>query len=67
MKSNNFKRLSILLVLVLSLGIVGCGIYSEEEKVSVGKPIEQKEVSNESKVDLTTVLKYKDSYVVFYT
>ncbi|MGN0144666.1 MAG: DUF4825 domain-containing protein [Clostridium sp.] len=52
MRINNFKKFAILSVIILSLGIVGCT-----------KSTEQKEVPNESKVNLTTVLKYKDSYV----
>lgn len=52
MRISNFKRLAILSVFIVSLGMVGCG-----------KSTEQKAVSPESKVNLTTVLKYKDSYV----
>lgn len=52
MRITNFKRLAIISVFMLSLGMVGCGKFTE-----------QKVTSTESKVDLTTVLKYKDSYV----
>ena len=52
MRISNFKRLAILSVFMVSLGMVGCD-----------KSTEQKSVSTESKVNLTTVLKYKDSYV----
>ena len=52
MRISNFKRLAILSVFMVSLGMVGCD-----------KSTEQKAVSPESKVNLTTVLKYKDSYV----
>ncbi|WLF68928.1 DUF4825 domain-containing protein [Clostridium septicum] len=52
MRIGNFKRLAILSVFVVSLGIVGCG----NSTVS-------KDIADESKVNLTTVLKYKDSYV----
>ena len=52
MKIKKFKRVAILSVLMVLLGMVGCG-----------KSTEQKEASTESKVNLTTVLKYKDSYV----
>ena len=52
MRIGNFKRLAILSVFVVSLGMIGCG----NSTVS-------KEVADESKVNFTTVLKYKDSYV----
>lgn len=52
MRISNFKRVVILSIFILLLGMVGCGKY-----------IEQKEAINESKVNLTKVLKYKDSYV----
>ncbi len=52
MRMTNFKRLAIISVFVFSLGMVGCS-----------KSTEQKVTSTESKVDLITVLKYKDSYV----
>ncbi|MBN1078407.1 DUF4825 domain-containing protein [Clostridium botulinum] len=52
MKINNFKRLVILGIFMLSLGMVGCG-----------KPTEVNKTTDESKVNLNTVLNYKDSYV----
>lgn len=52
MRIGNFKRLAILSVFIVSLRMIGCG----NSTVS-------KENADESKVNLTTVLKYKDSYV----
>ena len=52
MKIGKFRRLAILSVFMVSLGMVGCD-----------KSTEQKSVSTESKVNLTTVLKYKGSYI----
>ncbi|WP_297636484.1 DUF4825 domain-containing protein [uncultured Clostridium sp.] len=52
MRVSNFKKLALLSIFIVSLGIVGC-VKSTEQKV----------ISTESKVNLTTVLKYKDSYV----
>lgn len=52
MRISSFKRLAILSVFIISLGMFGCG----NSTVS-------KETTDESKVNLTTVLKYKDSYV----
>ncbi|MGG7142679.1 DUF4825 domain-containing protein [Clostridium nigeriense] len=52
MRISNFKKLAILSVFIVSLGMFGCG-YSTVSK----------ETTNESKANLTTVLKYKDSYV----
>lgn len=52
MRVSNFKKLALLSIFIVSLGIVGCF-----------KSTEQKVISLESKVNLTTVLKYKDSYV----
>lgn len=52
MKITTFKKIVVLSIFILLLGIIGCSKYSEE-----------KETTNESNVNLNTVLKYKDSYV----
>lgn len=58
MKINNFKKLTILSLFILSLGVVGCNKPTE-----VNKATEINKTTNESKVNLNTILKYKDSYV----
>lgn len=52
MRISSFKRFAILLVFIISLGMFGCGNSTAP-----------KEATDESKVNLTTVLKYKNSYV----
>ena len=52
MKITTFNKIVALSIFILLLGIIGCSKYSEE-----------KETTNESNVNLNTVLKYKDSYV----
>ena len=48
MKIGKFRRLAILSVFMVSLGMIGCGNFTVS-----------KETNDESKVNLTTVLKYK--------
>ena len=52
MKIGKFIRLAILSVFMVSLGMIGWGNFTVS-----------KETNDESKVNLTTVLKYKNSYV----
>lgn len=46
------KKLAILSLLIISFVMIGCGKFGEQKAVPI-----------ESKVNLTRVLKYKDSYV----